>query len=1112
MEPLKSDIATISYLTPGSSRSSSHSHITPGGYSPGLRTLVPSHDEDVEIRPFLPVPTTLERLYRIEGNVQGTMNLQSRTLKPYPTQDRSLSVSLFLAKWAEERGFLISLTPVPKMETLKFDELLKRALECHVPPDRAVWLIHSLVHRSQISMGYDGGQNVTDVLKKFVGDPLMLSDEAYFVKLSYEFYAKKLLDANDFLPCLIPRVSPHNMSVFFPHIMKMPQLFMSCFSGSEEQARKYRDALGDMLEVERVQLVQLGLTECGRFVDDLQTDETLDRMRKLRDLVRPVRLSIETTYRNILFDMAPLFDSKLLIEKLKPRAVELTDEEMDRFLFVMIGSLGWVKSGKAPLAALIADFMGSVLRNRVFPLGKFIEFLYENLEEIEMYGVLFAEMQFQKLFTYSSFLQYIHRRGYLTVRKEASLRLLQWLPTLERTPFVLGRVSNEIAKLSPDNEYEMAIQDIRNDVAGNIERFRALPLMYRYSIGMWLIDNATSFKDTCILLGDADLCALVPMLFMKLHPQKFGIRDGVYVEHSIPIFIARNHLKDLADMAIRGSSEIALALFPYVEQSKNSQSGTLLPFKSQLSEAQKNSKTNTIACDKIKSLFIKNSHLCSLHVYDAFREIRSEKDFLSVFNGFLSDLLSFEEVSSETLFNFFVEFCDSQSITSKPAFVFMESLIGCETVDAELSEPAKRVVTDFLVSVFRKRIMSPSDFLRCIFTSSLLQKRKAESRVETPIVKLFLDLLSERVDEFCAEPIYLTKGVIQGFARHETLHAGLLNCLRKFPTPIINRQLQDEIVVRGTNQGLPLGAAYYSLLPEELLDESFDNVFSYFTDHVDRVTSTFWTLWLQDRVYYKPGNPVTPATPDRQCIVEYMHKLGGAFSRLILGCEDIDCEKTMVYLNCWALLCENTHITPLVTQQLTEELRGGKKMSLRPIIVDYLHPVLFSANTTKEAFDNLCDGFLGKVFGQEMMTSFVRTAVSVFVMFVTKVKASNRANLSSDKIHSQIAKLFEWLPVLGSEDSEILTFVLDALNYIICCSASMSPSPIGPRLEGLYHAVPEYLRRYVLLDFPGPERPEPRFFFQSSEPIDQTMGSTSLETSIADTEGDDFGLFWFNDV
>ena len=1077
MDSLRPQIALDSYLTPDpQTQNQDKSRLDP---SPTLETLTPMKDASLANGIFGPMKDALDRMDR---NLPGIMKLQSQNLKPFPKPNvHQETASLFLNYWAEDYSKCIfSLCPIPNSR-IPVELVFETAADFHVAPDRATWLIHMNSYKERSDPGNTkwGRDRLTALLKDTVSSRRM-GDQNYLVKLSYELYMKQLIDMVEFPAFLIPRIAPEHMMVYFPEILKTCSLFKLCFS--QDSAGRYKELLGDILQKDRVQLVQLGLDEkyCP-IVEDLQTDETEQRIRQLRDLIQPMKLCIESTYRNLLFGIDPLLDSKLVIESLKPRAAMLSEGEMNRFLFVMIGSLGWVRFDKAPVAAMVADVMKIMLVGRVFPFAQFVEFLYDNWEHVEVYGLLFAEMQFQQIFSYAAFFQFIHRKGYLTVRQEKSLRLLQWLPTLDRSPFVLGRISAAIERISPNCEYDAVLNDIGRYLEENLDQVRSLPLMYRYNVGMWLIDNATSFKETCILLGDLDLLILIPTLFRKACPRGFETRDGIYVEKAIPVFIAHDMLRNLTEMAVRCSSEISLALCQYLDQSKNSQSSVLMQFRQPLCDIQKSSKTNSISLAKVKELFLHNSHLCSLQIYDAFRAIRSEKDFLCVLQTFLADLLSFEALDAETLFDFFVQFCDSQCISKKPAYVFIERLISCDIGEGEQQEKVNQVLIDFLVLVFRKRIISPSDFLRCIFAESLLQKRKTESRLSAPLVKLFLRLLSERADELCIEPVQLTKAAVKEFSRSSDLFCELLLCLQKCPHPIINNQLQEKLRVKDNKQGVPLAAAYYSLLPEELRSDDFNIVFDYFARNVDRVTSTYWTLWLQDRVYYKPGFPVTVTTVDKQTVTEYAQQLATVFSQLILQCEDVHAERTMVYLNCWALLCEaenkQTSIASMEMLRLIEDLKRNKpipwteRVALGPVIIDYLHPLLFNTPERDQAFEQLCDGFLQYSFTEDRMEAFVYVAASLFVMFAAKTAVKPG---SGEKRIMLTVRLCEWLGRLWANEKNMFTFVLDSLNYLL---STLSPAELQNLRDAPFRALPEEVLKYVLvnLTFQNCPQPKPRF-------------------------------------
>jgi hypothetical protein len=386
-----------------------------------------------------------------------------------------------------------------------------------------------------------------------------------------------------------------------------------------------------------------------------------------------------------------------------------------------------------------------------------------------------------------------------------------------------------------------------------------------------------------------------------------------------------------------------------------------------------------------------------------------------VFSRFLNELLCFEGLSSRVLFDFFLTFCESNCVPRAAEF-FIKTVLASDVITPAMAEDARLrpILKDFLAAVFRTRLLPPSHYLLAV----LGQRREREQRVNQPLVRLFWKIADDHSSAFCVDAI-LNDKVVKKFS-DSPLFEELLGCLRKFPPPVISDDLRKQISATGS-QGTSLGAAYFSLLPDELRSDDFTTVFQYFIQKVDRSTSTFWTLWLRDKVFYRAGFPVTIVTKPQTG--EHMEQLCHEFTSLLFNCESPITERTSIYLNCWVLLCQNNQLANLVVQKLIEDLRRDRENLIRPILIDYLHPVL--VQISEDQFNHLCDGFLAFKFQPNELDAFVHVAFSVFVVYVSRMSSIAAQMLP---LARHILKL---LPVLFERSSPVTVFGIDTFNYLI---------------------------------------------------------------------------------
>jgi hypothetical protein len=576
----------------------------------------------------------------------------------------------------------------------------------------------------------------------------------------------------------------------------------------------------------------------------------------------------------------------------------------------------------------------------------------------------------------------------------------------------------------------------------NLALCQGLPLLYRFHLGLWIVEKATDFAFACGDLVALDLSMLIPTLFARLKPKAFSMRDIGALKGILPLLIARGCLESVAEAVNPVDQGLARVVHKVEKRRSN-------PVH-KISAAPRQKRKQMVSSDRIRILFSSHSHLCSLHIFDACHSIRTQREFGGILSIFLSDLLAFNALTATTLTDFFVAFCESGCVDD-PASFFVWSMVT-------ILSPAMvgPILADFLVSVFKTRFLQPSDFLIAMLTHN------RDRSVNGLLLQLFWRVASDRMSELCVESI-LTEHVIKKMG-DSPLFTELLQSLRGFPPPIMSADLLDRL-----SKSPELGAAFFSLLPDGLLQEDFGDVFQYFVSHVSRSTSTFWTLWLQEKPCYRATFPVTII--ERSLSREHMVVLARAFMDLLFECTDATCEQTLIYINCWTLLCLHADLVAGAMSLLTGDVAAGLRDVLHPVTIDFLHPLLIAA--AESQFDAFRDALFAVVPAVERFGEFCEIAAAVFVIYVSR--------FARPELHPRVAtiigcaqRLLEWIPKLADAEAASLTFVIDVYNYAVAQAGQLHPvsiqqfrTELAATMEGIRPEFRKFLLEAEPSDHPG---------------------------------------------
>ncbi|OHT11248.1 hypothetical protein TRFO_01215 [Tritrichomonas foetus] len=1180
---------------------------TTGDYIPDatLDTLFP----DLSMKPseFGDLSQLLEAA---EANLPIIYGLQSEKLsQPIPSDIDRGSISLFLSNLADTSIHLYSLCPVQKIDLLELPDLLSHCTQFRIAPDRAAWAVHFLVKKKKISE-----ETLTAAFKQLLkpNDALASSKQeintSHLAKFAYALYKRNLVNHTDIILTLIEALPPRCMSIFQNEIIQNFSLLYRVLDCNKKL--QYKELLSIDLQTTRSQLVQLAFQDfpISNFVKDLQTDETDQRIKKLYDSLQPSRLTYFTDYRNLIFGSFPLLDSNVLAAHLSNRLVYATDDEKQELALFMCKSVLWFNSKDEAVAATIASLIKKLVPK--FQVEEFFDLLLDleiNSEKylnassssnnfysdnqpnaystetnsnskckiIPKFKYLFYELQYQNLFTFSRFLYYIKTRGYKMNNKETLGYLISNLPSLDRSLRILNEIMGMLSVLIPDNNFDNQIREIGLNIIDKIDLVSKLPYIFKFQLALYLINQSQcEFSKMCTILQKLECLNLITILFNKQKPAKFIVYDVLFIEQTISCFISHDLLESVASIALNDNPnfEIAKFLTKYLKESEDNKIPTgLSKYKSQLS-VKKQEKNATVNQKNIQKLMMKYSHLCSLHIFDCFYDVKTESDFGRVFCFFLKDLLTFPRLTYPMLLEFFIDFCEHQCITrGSYQFIrcFLQTVIENQELVKNENSNSQTVIINFLTHLFKAGFIRPFAYLHLVLSpksrkytsnsnsnsnpssnSSNFNNNSRGSGISEPLITLFFKILDEHPNSFPVDSI-LNEKVIKNFT-DLALFEQFLNKLRQFPTPIITESLRISL-----SKDVPsaVGAAYYSLLPFGLQTLDFNDAFEYFSENVDRTTSTFWTLWLRDKVCYNAGFPVTPKQVDKATLQDHIVQLCNCFSNLILSCDQNN-EKLQIYLNCWTLLCSDDAIVVHVSKQVSNNIRNGK-FTLRPMFIEYIQPIIHACSEV--ILEQICDGFcqyqdniiastnsdptanIGGGGNLGCFELFTKTASSIFIVFADRFVTQKTQ--STAVLMSIADKLLEWLRKMAISNSNISnansntnstggpasdstttsgdgsvigatrienrstdTFVLDAFNFIVMKTSFLKLDLciyFHEHIATMLEQLPQELRKFVIVNQPMQRFspvPDPLYFDVTPPTVEDPTASLSF-TGFMDDSG-----------
>ena len=1055
-----------------------------------------------------------QMMLSLNQNISQMENLQTEVLEPGPPPNlHSGSISLWLKYLCEPEYHLFSLNPVPDFEFLTLERLISDCVDMKVPQDRAGWAIHRFAK----------AKNLLDreITNTFINQPRFYEkDMHYFVTLGYELYSRNLLQHSKFIEWMIQEIDPSYLAIFKNELLKTHSLLFYAFQTVD--TKKYIEFFKKDLLLNQSQLIQFAIvSHIGQYNFQEDVFKLLEtgmkkRAKKICDLTQP-KLTFSSILRNMLYSHYPYFDTESFASSIKKMLHFSDNEELKSHILSMCRSVLWFNQYITSISFIIAYLISnliSMFSSITFPLNDFIDILYNNCnddDEVSHFSVLFAELQNYNLFEYYDFLKIISQRGLLFSKREQTARIILNMPCISKKYQTLSKLKVFLDRILPPSVSE-DIKTILSNPYEKIDKLKQLPHVMKHQLGMYFVDHSTDFRKTANIISHLGLPILLVNLFQKTEKDKISLSMEIVpvIEEIIPALSTKKILnKFIESICMNPSLPANLELIIFI--SEHYKSSNIANIK-QLNELSKNSKIINISKECIMTLFQKHSYLCSLQIYDSIFSLKTVKDFISFFQLFIRNLLMFEPISTDDLYMFFKEFSEMQIIT-RPAHVFIKFLLNnfMQTPELVENERVVKIIEEFFYRVLTSKIIEVSTYLNTAFSITRKGKNKSQQHQSAyTAFHIILNILESSPQSFPVESVLTeptVRGLIQCFAPDNGPYIELLSLLRKFCPPIITSEIL-KIVETPDQQGMSYAAALFSLLPTPLHSADFVDVFDFFKMNVTRTTSTFWSLWLKLKPNFTPGLPVSISQPDKEAISTYQNTLISAFSSLLFHATPGD-EKTLVYLNCWSLLCENN---PLFCKKIVNSILSSLRanhMSLSPMVITFLHPSLMIIN--EQDFEQLCDELYKYKYDESQFEEFARTASSIFAIFVTRF--SNNPN-----ILPMIAdKVLEWVINLYLRHAKSLEFILDVFNFVLCFSNDENPSNgsdeinmlqanLHLRIKNKLEEIPEEIDRFIILNMPPQSFKEPKEPLYSEFTLEIDQDSTQYQQQQYSPDHNDSGF------
>lgn len=1048
-------------------------YLTPPPPNPNIKTTKLQHEgtlktffEGVE-HSFINDPNEkLQMLKDLDANFQLIWNLQSERLPNGAEPNKKSEILMtFLTYLADISIHLFQLCPLPKFDSLKLDYLIIHCLERRIPFEKSVWTIHHYVNKMDVS-----AEAMTNTLTK-INPP----DIIFLCVLCKGIYSKNLLNHTAFLKWSTMNIKPEILIDYYKKdFVKTHSLLYYALSSKDQNGMsnfaEFYNLLKEPLLTNQSHIIQFSILCENQKIFSLHDAKCiyqlisnnnllLERTRYIHQLLISNRFECECTsylqymVPNIILKQFPHYNFEIILNSIRTASFFLHQSQQSLVALNMCKTTLSCFNDPVNISALVAWLIRKL--NFKIEISSFTEWIYETIEPFFMKEgeqnidekIVFAlqsllyELQFQGVFDYEEFHNYIHHKRYFVTRPNSTQLIISELPiilddlysntkhknqnrkklrNIKNARKCFSRILFDFHRFYPDNQITSQIKIIKENILENIEMIKTLPFKIRFITSVWLIidNNQKKLEDR--------------LNFMTLY--KF--LKEVNVLCLIPE-ITRNY--DFAPL----SAKKFLAAYE--------SHGLINKIETIFSEGF--SSTMLINTSQVSDFFISFSHMLSLHAFDLVFSLKTRDELCDYINLLFDDLLAFKNISYHLFYQFFTEFCYSKIIPDSLKRFITIFLSSCylkrklfnrniqkERIDFELNdidnEGGKPLFNSvftfasfFIKNLFLSNIIKPCEYILISFEIFKEQKTiNDENKIGNDeifhllesLFQVLYDVIETEKNHFESND-FLTIEVVKSFNSIISLFDSNADIKKSIESIYHNFLIQLRVLKPPQFCIIPkpvFASVLYTLLPAELFSDDYGSVISFFMKNLNKDNLYFWSNWIRDYSEYRIGFPIVHHEPHPESRkLKYINELVDAFWRAKTSeSEFIDDE---LMNECWWILCKSSSISKSVLQRCINKSYFD---------FGFLHPALIYAD--ESILECLCDT-LKEMNSSLFNNDFILCASSVFIIFVSKF-SDNYQYYSL--IISIANKLLEWILKLSEADSKMLMTLIDTFNFIICWS------------------------------------------------------------------------------
>lgn len=1054
----------------------------------------------------------------LEKNLSLCYELQTKYL--FPPESQNLHQDLlprFLHYLCDTSIPMSSLLPVPVLASIDFPTLFHSYLfSLHIPPDRASYVIHYYLFQTGMT---------TDELTEFLKSLTSINpkDYDYFIKLVHSLYTKNLLNHLKIIEWLIQKIQPELIEIFQFEIFDSFKLLS--FSMNNINYLKYIKIMKKQLIIKPSQIVQLAVSMTysspefnKRFKNDifpLMNESSKKRANNIIKAIKNNNISLFVKTYLMLSLNFPYYDIPKILNEFQLLIQFLSIKEKKKYILEICELIHDFPNDQESVTAISIELIKKL--NVQFPLNEFIEFLYSNVSFIENYTFFFYELQFQGFIDYNEFLKIITIGGKTVINYKATFKILEYLPPLHYTKIIRGKVRQIFLKNSEILfKYENIFNECCVDIEKNYENAVQLPPYFLYMIG-YLINVKKGYD----FFTKSHILAQLNLSFLNLSDLKEEEKKPVIssfallqIKHFIPLLYSRGVLDKVIEICTNEKEENKYIDFCLFLKKTYDNSSYLANYQEKMKNII-NMKKDFINTDKIAELAFNHSYLFNLFVYNDFLNVKTQNDLQKIFIYFLKNLLSFESLCVEHLFNFFITFTESYCIPS-PLNFFINNFLTVILFEIKMNEKVKTVVTEFFYGLFSRRFFTGCEYLNSIY-KILVSKRIDRSDCEN--VGVLFDILSSIVSKK-PEFFTLTNLIQNSIVNWLTIRN---HHLRKIVKPlstkpiIITQSMMNLIHAPPSNYS----AIFFYLLPEELLKYDIDEVVRFYFQNVDHRTMILWTIWLKYRPLYNIESIfddndhieeliVTPNFLFNEYPESYRIQMSNYFLNITTETNNFHSNKIDIYLESFKLFCDNQKMANITFNTILCDLNQYLvKYSLNSIRLSYY----LLSYLSDEQVENLCAALLR--FNLDLIYDNDDSMVfkTSYLFLICFASFANRTKLKI--LMSTANKLLQLIPDIFDGQYKSTLFMIDSFNYYVSLTAYNDKdfhSEFVGTINNNLSKVKGKLKKAIILNQP------PQMLVESQEPlyVNNMVPNSSLSSELLsgtnqvnDIFVDDIGDDWF---